>query len=500
MNEAQVQADSNINHFKDHPKAYFIFEPDNLRGFRDLFGPLGGVWAIDEGWWVPIEHGLRVKEICAKLNMDCTETNIIEPAWDVFRNVHSIGYRQKKMAELEEKFNTLAKSKHLEITISDALSTQNNQTISTTLGASDLLNIARQWEKYATQAKRLEQERKISELNTSNRSAIDIKFIRDLPKNFLKEDAPEAPMLLQIMEESSFRGFLRKGIVAQLVGAGGIGKTHFLVQLALSIATRRIFLEKYRVVEKGNVFIGLGENSNDDIHRLLRKITKGLALEDQEISEASSRISVMSFNGQSASFIHKGTQTPFFDALFHQLKVQEPDDGWMCIILDPISRFLGADAEVDNAAATQFIALLEKLTLELKGNPTVLFGHHMSKNSLTNTNTDQTAARGSSAITDGVRWQANLERIKNGDEYLKDMVRFRVVKSNFTAIGESHDLQKDLNGCLYSGHNTAEEKKSPETVTVKPATTTQAAETKNKTSVPKKNIEQQSLYATLASK
>ena len=122
------------------------------------------------------------------------------------------------------------------------------------------------------------------------------------------------------------------------------------------------------------------------------------------------------------------------------------------IILDPISRFLGPDSENDNIAATFFISLLEKITLELRGKPTLLFGHHMSKQGLNNPETNQTAARGASAITDGARWQTNLEFVitKNGKRE-QNKLNLKVVKSNFTAIPERpHRLKRDKNGFLVS--------------------------------------------------
>ena len=98
-----------------------------------------------------------------------------------------------------------------------------------------------------------------------------------------------------------------------------------------------------------------------------------------------------------------------------------------------MDRFLGAEAETDNAAATQFISLLERITLELKGKPTVLFGHHMNKSGVSGTNTDQAAARGSSALTDGVRFQINLEKAlkesapKADKIYKKDKITMRLL-------------------------------------------------------------------------
>lgn len=290
----------------------------------------------------------------------------------------------------------------------------------------------------------------------SPKEKFSIKFINEMKNHFLLDEPPEMPRLVNFNDNGTLRPFIRKGIVGMIVGAGGIGKTHFLTQLGLSIASGTPFLSKFPIERTGSVFIGLGENSEEDIHRLLRKTYKGMFYtspsldfeQKKEIENISKRLSVMSFTGMQASFIHQNSPTGLFQALFNELKLKEPEEGWSCIILDPISRFLGSDAETDNAAATQFIALLEKLTLELKGKPTVLFGHHMNKSGVSGISTDQAAARGSSAITDGVRFQINLDKVLKDGLPEKDKINMRMVKSNFTAIVPEQILRKDDLGCL----------------------------------------------------
>jgi hypothetical protein len=69
----------------------------------------------------------------------------------------------------------------------------------------------------------------------------------------------------------------------------------------------------------------------------------------------------------------------------------------------------------------------------------------MNKSGISGTGTDQTAARGSSGITDGTRWQANLELISKTEEdnkkvYELNTIMFRHVKSNHTAIAPAERL------------------------------------------------------------
>ncbi len=288
---------------------------------------------------------------------------------------------------------------------------------------------------------------------------ISLEFICEHEVNYLFDEEPEMPRLINFIENGKQKPFIPKGIVAQLVGAGGVGKTHALAQLAISVTTGTNWLGVYPIEKPGYVFMGLGENKPEDIHRLLKKIVKGQIsnpdatfFEKDPLQEASKRLSVKSFTGIDSTFIRNGLQTSTYDSFLQALKDKEPEEGWSVIILDPISRFMGADAENDNAAATQFITLLERITLDLKGQPTVIFGHHMNKSGISGKVTDQGAARGSSAITDGVRWQANLERVQKEDgkegELEFNKIVLRSVKSNFTAILSPQTLTKDENGCL----------------------------------------------------
>jgi RecA-family ATPase len=110
---------------------------------------------------------------------------------------------------------------------------------------------------------------------------------------------------------------------------------------------------------------------------------------------------------------------------------------WRLVILDPASRFGGSDMEISAAAATMFVSTLEKVT-KSDGNPTVLFAHHTNKTSRQSGKTDATAARGSAALTDGVRWQVNMEYTPH-----KSVVTLRHVKTNNTPIAPSLDLWHD---------------------------------------------------------
>jgi hypothetical protein len=235
-----------------------------------------------------------------------------------------------------------------------------------------------------------------------------------------------------------------------------VSVTHLLAQLAISISTGITWLETFTTTKhcgeekRGNVFFGLGENQYDDIHRVLHKASKKLRehqpdiIEEDPLIEASKRIAAFSFCGQQAAFIEDKKPSLYFRQLKMKLIERSPKGGWSLIILDPISRLMGADAEIDNGVATQFIALLEELTIDLPGNPTILFAHHVSKAAIqAGEKQNQTAARGASALTDGVRWQTNFFKEDNGELTILEMT-----KSNFTPVIDRIHLKKESDGYL----------------------------------------------------
>jgi hypothetical protein len=215
---------------------------------------------------------------------------------------------------------------------------------------------------------------KLIERNKGAKDKFPIKFLNEFDENFLVVEPAKKAMLLEYAKiDGKPAGFLPKGIVAMIVGAGGVGKTHLLSQLAISIATGTAFLDTYTPTKycgennQGNVFLGLGENQYDDIHRLLYKAAKHLRKKeqtildnDQKLFSSSKRIAAFSFCGQQASFIEDGKPSLYFREFKMRLEDSAPPGGWTLIILDPVSRLMGADAETDNAAATQFIALFRR--------------------------------------------------------------------------------------------------------------------------------------------
>lgn len=292
-----------------------------------------------------------------------------------------------------------------------------------------------------------------------------IKSISDLGECWFEVEPSPKKMIFEYTDDNGCKqGFIPKGNVCMLVGMGGIGKSHWVAQLTISLATQTPFLDIFipTSYSQGGIFLGLAENDMEDIQRLLFKPSNRLFLKQNPSSidlfkhSLKHRIYPFSFQGHQCQFINDDEPTTYFFELKRRLINSAPQEGWSLVVLDPISRFLGAEAETDNAAATAFIALMEQLTQELPGNPTILFCHHMNKSGISGKGDSQHAARGSSAITDGVRLQINLRKfdtneeakIKEHDMELEEAIVMTMSKSNFTAILKDVYIHKQWDGHL----------------------------------------------------
>ena len=290
--------------------------------------------------------------------------------------------------------------------------------------------------------------------------SLELLSIAELSLDYFTKQPPEKPRLLYFVEKDGSKStFLHKEIASMLVGEGGRGKTHLLALLGASVATGIPFLGQIEVEKPGAVCFVVGENNHGDIHRLLFKIHRhleevlkrnkergdgkhfGLHYENP-LEHLPPNFIPVSVHGMNSHFIgEKGDHTSFYNQFLAQLKAKEPEGGFQLIILDPASRFAGPDAEKDNAIATSFIACLERISEELKGRPTILLSHHKSKSAIRENGVTQADARGSSGLTDGVRWQGNLSKGESNEHSVLE-----VTKTNFTAYPKKLVMKKGKDG------------------------------------------------------
>lgn len=233
-------------------------------------------------------------------------------------------------------------------------------------------------------------------------------------------------------------GVLPLGKVGLLAGAGAAGKSWLTTQLAVAVASgaRWVGLEADTT---GKVLLVLGEEEAEEADRRLHHAGEMMELSVDQRARAAKNLVVLPMAGRDVALtrsledVEPGQlpETP----LLHELRRRLDKDGpWALVVLDPLARFAGADVETDNAAATRFVQVLEQV-VKAPGTPSVLVTHHTTKTARRegagrSDAAAATAQRGASALTDGVRWQANLE----GREHFQGtprLIDFRVVKTNY---------------------------------------------------------------------
>jgi len=221
-------------------------------------------------------------------------------------------------------------------------------------------------------------------------------------------------------------GLLPRSEVGFLVAPGSAGKSYLMIQLALSVTTGRKWLDYFLVPKCGRVLLALGEESADEMCRRVFQLAQTMRLTSEQEHMVEQNLVLMPLAGELAALVQQDGRTTCETDVLAFLRDHMRHDEWALVMLDPLSRFAGADTEKDNVQATRFIQAAETLC-RLPGRPTVLFSHHSNKVSRADDAGPSTAAdaRGASGLTDGARWCANLTKRPHGG------LSLRFTKNNY---------------------------------------------------------------------
>lgn len=247
------------------------------------------------------------------------------------------------------------------------------------------------------------------------------------------------------------------GIVAQLVAPGGTGKTMTSLQLGVSVATGQPFAGLWDIGESGAVLMLLGEDDDSELHRRIANISHQMTAQPEALALLGQNLIIKSVVGEdnlmtSADPVSREVQHTQFTERLILTASGIPD--LKLIVIDPASRFRGGD---ENAAAdtTRFVQALERLAQATGA--TVLVIHHANKASMNGGGTSQAAARGSSALTDGVRLQINLATLNDStrkhhgiaEADMRQYLTLSITKTNYSAPQADILLQRGEGGYLH---------------------------------------------------
>lgn len=288
---------------------------------------------------------------------------------------------------------------------------------------------------------------------------------------FLDEEPPPPSWIF----DNSFLA----GTVGFVAGAQGTGKSRFLLQIGAAIATgHRGFLgDALRPARKGKVLAIFCEESRPVLWRRIRRMFRAFCpiraeSEDGETvtllphpAETDFRANFIAIPaaGQDLRLVEMAGGEARPSRNFHELlALAKSIPGLVLTILDPQSRLYGQN-ENDNACATTFCSLLERLAQETGAG--VLCCAHVGKGVAKKKDGSfdvdaalhQDAMRGASGFSAAARWQLNLASLpgkaarargvgsKAGDgQYLAG----KVSKANDAPLGEVFYLRREHDGTL----------------------------------------------------
>ena len=251
---------------------------------------------------------------------------------------------------------------------------------------------------------------------------------------------------------------LPAGIVGTVVAPGGTGKSWWLMQLGVSIATGIPLAGVWEVGETGGVLMLLAEDDDIQIQRRLHHLTAALpatrylAARDQLHQNliVVPRVAESNLLTTAKGNSREVEATEFVDQVIATAQ-QVPN--LKLIVIDPVSRFRGGD---ENSAqdTTRFVEAMERIAKSTGA--TVIAAHHSNKSAFNAAEPTQSASRGSSALTDGVRWQMNLTTFtvadaKNFGVSTEDKgfhLTATITKNNYAAPQPSVILKRCTGGYL----------------------------------------------------
>ncbi|MFM0654216.1 helicase RepA family protein [Paraburkholderia sediminicola] len=252
---------------------------------------------------------------------------------------------------------------------------------------------------------------------------------------------------------------LLAGTVGALIGPGGVGKTMLLTQLACDIAAGApvgggLLTQERLAPEGAPVVLLLAEESQIIMRHRLQAAIQSIRRMDRfrDASACDALIARLSDNLRLYPLAGGGRIICVSHGELSKggvATIASVCEGARMVIVDPLRRF-HAGEENDSSHMTAVVGAFEKIARETGA--AVLLSHHANRSSVLTGNGElPSASRGSSALTDGVRWQANLSvvteqtasryRIAESERQL--VVRLDFAKANYIAAPAPSILQKD---------------------------------------------------------
>ena len=225
---------------------------------------------------------------------------------------------------------------------------------------------------------------------------------------------------------------LKRGSLGMLVGAGGVGKSFFLIPSLLAAGAGSGW--PWAPGEKREPRRVLVINAEDDQDTIVDRARSVWAA---GVTEGWDNVRFLSIAGQrkARAIGPRGEVGPLREALMEMCATRHFD----LIVLDPLVSFSGA-SENDNSLVGAMIDEMRQIAVGL--DVALLLVHHASQNAILNGQLDRAeAARGATALVNGVRWMGTYARPSDAErdaltagwgspEQVRRLRRLAVVKVN----------------------------------------------------------------------
>lgn len=264
-----------------------------------------------------------------------------------------------------------------------------------------------------------------------------------LRPGILDEQTPPAPALLHFPTRQGrpvndpLQGdtLIPMGEVGMLVAPGSTGKTMFLLQMLVAVATGTPFLGRFAVGERSRkrpVVMVCAEDRRDQIDRRLQQIVQSHVsfLPPAQLRCVEQLIHILPVSGVGFERLLLRTldgvpqSTEEAERFTRELSKLKPS----LVVLDPLSRLLSGNVDVSSEVGTGWVSMLEGIVRSLDNDVAVLFAHHSNKSSRSSSTLsreeDEPEARGTTGLFDGVRIEGYLKSLANQE------VAFRIRKNN----------------------------------------------------------------------
>ena len=209
------------------------------------------------------------------------------------------------------------------------------------------------------------------------------------------------------------------GELCGIAGTGGVGKSMILEQLAMSLATGALWLNKWRPTKPICCFYLTMEDSPDEIHRRFSAILKGgelLGNVSYHHDLLKQNLKIISAMGHDFSIIKKGSNNSLVHGEGLKWIIDSVNEVGResIVILDPLRNMI--DGEENGETFKSVVNALRRVSRETTPQTTLMISHHASQTATANQDLTEAAFRGATDLVNGLRWTMVIQRHDDGTD------------------------------------------------------------------------------------